>query len=239
VLLKKLTQADIERGHFAHVAAHDLGQSVRMISSFCGLISVNYGDRLDERGCQYVSLMAEAANTMRALLDDLVEHGSLDFASEDTIWFDASKSLEGVLSILREPIERSGAVVTSDRLPRVCGTPVRFGRILQNLIGNAIKYVAPGVTPRVHVSVKTDAHEWVFGVSDNGIGIDPQYYSRIFEPFKRLHTASKYSGTGMGLAICKKIVAGFGGRLWIEPSPDGGSAFFFSLRRIQEDAQHD
>jgi two-component system, LuxR family, sensor kinase FixL len=239
VILKKLTQADIERGHFAHVAAHDLGQSVRMISSFCGLMSVNYGDRLDERGSQYISLMIDAANTMRALLDDLVEHGRLDFENENAIWFDAGKSLEGVLETLRESIERSGAVVTSDQLPRICATPVRFVRVLQNLIGNAIKYVAPGVVPRVHVSVKTYAREWVFCVSDNGIGIDPQYHNRIFEPFKRLHTASKYPGTGMGLAICKKIVEGFGGKLWFERSPNGGSTFLFSLRRIQEYAHHD
>ena len=102
------------------------------------------------------------------------------------------------------------------------------------MIGNAIKYVAPGVAPRVHVSVKTTAEEWTFSIADNGIGIDPQYHTRIFEPFKRLHTASQYAGTGMGLAICKKIVQGFGGQLLVESAPKKGSTFIFSIRRVQE-----
>src|SRR5262249_37719958 len=130
-----------------------------------------------------------------------------------------------------------GAVVTNDPLPRIWMTPVRFARILQNLITNAIKYVPPGGAPKIHVSVTTTADEWVFSVADNGIGIDPQYHARIFEPFKRLHTAREYSGAGMGLAICKKIVEGLGGRMSIESSPGAGSTFSFSVRRRQEGAQ--
>src|SRR5262249_28820433 len=158
-------------------------------------------DNLDERGREYISLMAGAARTMQALLDDLVEHGRLDFDNESEAWFDAEDSLKTVLGNLSETIEATHTVVTHDDLPMICATPIRFARLLQNLIGNAIKYVAPGVAPRVHVTAGTTADEWVFRVEDNGIGIDPQYHARIFEPFKRLHTASQYAGTGMGLAI--------------------------------------
>jgi two-component system, LuxR family, sensor kinase FixL len=236
-LLTQLTQSNVERGHFAHVAAHDLGQSVRMVSSFCGLLSANYGNQLDERGRQYVSIMASAAHAMQALLDDIVEHGRLDFETGDAAWFDAGKVLEEVLRSLGEPIEKSGAVVTSDPLPTIWTIQVRFARVLQNLIANGIKYVEPGVMPKVHVSVTTTADEWMFSVADNGIGIHPEYHARIFEPFKRLHTAKEYSGAGMGLAICKKIVEGLGGRLSIESSPGAGSTFSFSVRR--QEAQND
>src|SRR5262249_31829063 len=239
LLLKQLTESNVERGHFAHVAAHDLGQSVRMVSSFCGLLSANYGNQLDERGRQYVSIMANAAHAMQALLDDIVEHGRLDFEKGDAAWFDADKVLEEVLRSLGEPIEKSGAVVTSDPLPTIWTIQVRFARVLQNLIANAIKYVAPGVTPKVHVSVTTKPDEWIFSVADNGIGIDPQYHARIFEPFKRLHTAREYSGAGMGLAICKKIVATFGGQISVESSPGANSIFSFSVSRRQEGAQND
>jgi two-component system sensor kinase FixL len=234
LMMTKLTEADIERGHFAHVAAHDLGQSVRMISSFCGLLLSNYGDRLDERGREYLKLMTGGATTMRALLDDLVEHGRLDFEEENEVWFDAENSLKDVLGNLRENIETSNAVVTHDELPMICATPIRFSRLLQNLIGNAIKYVAPGVSPRVHISARTTPDEWIFSVKDNGIGINPQYHDRIFEPFKRLHNASQYAGTGMGLAICRKIVQGFGGRLTVESALQQGSTFSFSIKRVPE-----
>jgi two-component system, LuxR family, sensor kinase FixL len=233
-LMKRLTESDIERGHFAHVAAHDLGQSVRMVSSFCGLLSTHYGNHLDERGREYITLMAGAAHTMNALLDDLVEHGRLDFEKENEAWFDAGGSLKDVVGSLNETIEATHTVVTHDELPTICASPIRFSRLLQNLIGNAIKYVAPGVAPRVHVSAKITAAEWIFSVADNGIGIDPQYHTRVFEPFKRLHTASQYAGTGMGLAICKKIVQGFGGQLSVESTPKQGSIFTFSIRRVQE-----
>jgi two-component system, LuxR family, sensor kinase FixL len=234
LMMKRLTEADIERGHFAHVAAHDLGQSVRMISSFCGLLSTNYGDRLDERGREYLQLMAGGATAMRALLDDLVEHGRLDFEEENEVWFDSENSLEDLLKNLREVIETSNAVVTHDELPMICATPIRFARLLQNLIGNAIKYVRPGVSPRIHVSARITPDEWIFSVKDNGIGIDPQYHDRIFEPFKRLHNSSQYAGTGMGLAICKKIVQGFGGRLTVESLPQQGATFSFGIKRVPE-----
>src|SRR5215467_439060 len=237
LLLKELTESNIERGHFAHVAAHDLGQSVRMVSSFCGLLSDNYGNQLDDRGRQYLSIMANAAHAMKALLDDIVEHGRLDFEKGDAAWFDAGKTLEEVLHSLGEPIEKSGAVVTNDPLPTIWTIQVRFARVLQNLIANAIKYVPAGVTPRVHLSVTTTADEWVFSIADNGIGIHPQYHARIFEPFKRLHTAREYSGAGMGLAICKKIVEGLDGRILVESAPGRGSTFSFTVRQRQEGAQ--
>jgi len=199
-------------------------------------MSANYAAQLDERGREYITLMTSAAGAMRALLDDLVEHGRLDFEKETESWFDSNKSLTDVLASLSEAIEASHAVVTHDELPRICATPIRFARLLQNLIGNAIKYVAPGVAPRIHVSAETMPTEWIFSVADNGIGIDPRYHGRIFEPFKRLHNASQYAGTGMGLAICKKIVQGFGGELRVESALKQGSTFVFDIKRAWGDA---
>jgi len=143
-----------------------------------------------------------------------------------------------VFENLHESIRESGAVITRGPMPPVFGNAIRFNRLMQNLIGNGLKYVAPGAAPRIHVAAERRDEFWDFSVADNGIGIDARHFDQIFEPFKRLHAKSSYYGTGLGLAICRKIIDGFGGRIWVNSTPDEGSVFHFTIRS-QDDARHD
>ena len=226
-LIDKLLAANVERGHFSHVASHDMQEHLRMVLSFGSLLSQEYGPSLDDKARQYITLSLNAARQMRELVEDLVAFDGLDEAKAARP-FDAGAETALVLEGLKERIAVARAEIAVGALPRLAGNPVRFRRLMQNLIGNAIKYVPPGVTPQVHVGAEPDGGFWRFCVRDNGIGIDAAYFHAIFEPFKRLHSRSRYGGSGLGLAICEKIVTGFGGRIWVESEPGEGSAFFFT-----------
>jgi two-component system, LuxR family, sensor kinase FixL len=229
-LIEQLTASNLERSYFGHVASHDLREPLRMVAAFCGLLSTDYGDRLDERGREYLSLAVSAAAQMQDLLDDLVEFGRLGLDAERGAWFESDVVLGQVFENLHESIRESGAEITNAGLPRIFGNAIRFNRLMQNLIGNALKYVAPDTVPRIHLSAVQEGPFWRFSVSDNGIGIDARHYDRIFEPFKRLHAKSHYYGTGLGLSICRKIVDGFGGRLWVTSDLGVGSIFSFTVK---------
>ena len=237
-LIEQLTASNLERSYFGHVASHDLREPLRMIAAFCGLLTRDYGDRLDDRGREYLSLSVSAANQMQDLLDDLVDFGRLTLDAERGTWFETGDALDQVIENLHEAVGDSGAHVTYAGLPRIFGNPIRFNRLMQNLIGNALKYVAVDVTPSIEVTAALDGEYWRFSVADNGIGIEAHHFERIFEPFKRLHAKSRYYGTGLGLSICRKIVEGFGGRLWVESTPGQGSTFSFTVK-IQEEEIED
>jgi two-component system sensor kinase FixL len=237
-LIEQLTASNEERSHFVHAASHDLREPLRMVAAFCGLLSKGYGDQLDERGREYLQLAVSSTTQMQALLDDLVDFGRLGLEAERSSTFSPNESLDQVLETLRDPIAESHAEVTSEALPEIRGNPVRFQRLLQNLIGNGIKYVPAGVTPRLHLSVLRVGEFWRFSVSDNGIGIEPRHHQQIFDPFTRLHAKSAYFGTGLGLAICRKIVEGFGGYISVCSAPGKGSTFSFTVK-IQEKEGHD
>jgi PAS domain S-box-containing protein len=236
LFVEQLAASNEERGHFAHVASHDLQQHLRMVSAFTALLSDQYGESLDEKAREYLALTLNAAERMRDLVDDLLEYGRLGTEADRTSRFDASASMAQVIESLDEPIQQSGALITYDPLPLINGNPIRFTRLLQNLVANALKYVEPGMVPRVHVSVQQEGPDWRFSVADNGIGIEPEYFEQIFEPFKRLHAKADYYGTGLGLAICKKIVEGLGGRIWVTSRPGVGSTFCFTTPVIEGDA---
>jgi light-regulated signal transduction histidine kinase (bacteriophytochrome) len=175
---------------------------------------------------------------MQDLLDDLVDFGRLGLEAERGTWFETSEILDQVLENLHESVRESGAIVTHGALPSIFGNSIRFNRLLQNLIGNALKYVAADIVPRIEVSAALDGEFWRFSVSDNGIGIEAHHYERIFEPFKRLHAKSRYYGTGLGLSICRKIVEGFGGRIWVTSTPGEGSVFNFTVKIQSEDGDN-
>jgi signal transduction histidine kinase len=176
---------------------------------------------------------------MGLILDDLVEFAQLSTEKEGASPFDSSVVLAQEVECFAEAIRRTGAVVTQGELPWVVANPIRFARVLQNLIGNALKYVGEGVSPRIHVEAAREGAFWRFSVSDNGIGIDPRHFGRIFEPFKRLHPRGRYDGTGLGLAICRKIVEGFGGTLSVRSSEGQGSTFSFTVAAEGEAAEDD
>ncbi len=231
LFIEQLIASNEERGHFSHVASHDMQEHLRMVLSFGAMLAEEYGDRLDDKARQYLSISLDAARQMRELVDDLVEYERMtDETSHDT-GFSAAAEIRLVQGILKEAIAASGARISVGRLPRLTGSAVRFRRLMQNLLGNAIKYMPPDRVPEIVVGARADGEFWRFSVRDNGIGVEPAYFRTIFEPFKRLHPRGRYQGTGLGLAICEKIVTGFCGKIWVESEPGKGSCFHFTIRR--------
>ncbi|MEX1103059.1 MAG: ATP-binding protein, partial [Dehalococcoidia bacterium] len=224
-----------ELAQFAYVASHDLQEPLRMVASFTQLLSRRYKGQLDDDADEFIRFAVDGVTRMQSLINDLLAYsrvGTRNNAMEPT---DVNFLIERVCIDLAPAIEESGATVTSTGLPTLDVDPTQFGQLLQNLVANAIKYRSPGRAPEVSV---TGAHEdgaWHFTVKDNGIGIDPDYFDRIFIIFQRLHGKEDYEGTGIGLAICKKIVERHGGRIWVESEPHTGSAFHFTVPDREED----
>jgi signal transduction histidine kinase len=218
--------ADLEQ--FAHSASHDLKEPIRNIAIYGELLGLQYSGVLDEQGRQFLEFMISGAKQIEILVNDLLlytQAGSgVDEAPEPC---PATKPLEDAIAGLREAIRESGALVDHDPLPDVRIREVHLQQLFQNLIGNAIKYRREA--PHVHISAEDHDGQWIFSVKDNGIGFDPIYKEQVFGIFKRLHTSGKYSGTGMGLAICERIIQRYRGRIWATSQLGKGSTFFFAI----------
>ncbi|MBT5048707.1 MAG: PAS domain S-box protein [Rhodospirillaceae bacterium] len=225
----EILRSNIELERFAYIASHDLQEPLRMVSTFTDLLREDYSDKLDDQARQYMSFTTDASKRMRALVLDLLEYSRVGAEESGFSEFDGEAQLEAVLENLKEAVDETGAEITIDAMPTIFANPVRFSRLMQNLIGNGIKYRAPDRTTQIHVSAEERENDWLFAVRDNGIGIRQEYFEQIFVIFKRLHNKNEYTGTGIGLAICKKIVANFGGRLWVESDVGKGSVFYFTV----------
>jgi PAS domain S-box-containing protein len=230
----ELTQRNLERSNaeldqFAYVASHDLKEPLILLSAYARMLSERHSDSLDEEGRTFLGHVRDEAGRMKSMIDDLLDYSRLQTRAEDSGSVPLGDVLDTALRTLAPRIEEAAAKVDVDSpLPVVQGSPVQFERLFRNLIGNAIKF--RGEQPVVvHVSAERRDSRWVVSVADNGIGIDPRKANRIFDVFQRLHSQEQYAGTGMGLAICKRIVERHGGRLWVDPGPAGGSVFKFSL----------
>jgi signal transduction histidine kinase len=230
-----LRRSNAELEQFAYVASHDLQEPLRKVASFCQLIERRYKDQLDERGVQYIEFAVDGAKRMQQLINDLLAFSRVGRLSPDFTEVDLGHVFGQAMRQLGAAIEDTGAEVTHDPLPSVQGDASLLVQLLQNLIGNGLKFRSDSA-PRVHVGVRrsaTDDGFWEFSCSDNGIGIDPQYQDKIFVIFQRLHGRDAYGGTGIGLAMCKKIVEYHGGRLWLDgDAPEnagGGSTFRWTL----------
>jgi PAS domain S-box-containing protein len=217
-----------ELQHFAYVASHDLKEPLRMVAGFTQLLADRYGDELDTDGKEFIAYAVDGATRMQSLIDDLFLYSKIGTEGKSFVSVDTSTVVDGVLANLRLAVEESGAVVTRDTLPVVWADETQLGQVFQNLLGNAIKFRGERA-PEIHVGATRGSQAWVFSVEDNGIGIDPKYSDRIFEMFQRLHRATAYPGTGIGLAICKKIVAQHGGAIWFSSRPKEGTTFYFSI----------
>jgi hypothetical protein len=205
-----------------------LQEPLRAVSGFVTLLRQRYGGRLDEKADGYITAAVEGAARMQALINDLLEYSRVGTRGNVPAPAQAGAALQDALENLRTLIQESGAVITADPLPRVRADAMQLTHVFQNLIANALKFRSER-PPQIQVGSRREAAAWLFWVRDNGIGIEPQYRERIFLIFQRLHTRSQYPGTGIGLAICKRIVERHGGRIWVESQPDQGSTFCFTL----------
>ena len=225
----QLTKSNDELSRFAYVASHDLQEPIRMVGNFTELLKRNYNDRLDERGQQYLDICNDSAKHMQALVADLLDYARTDSEADTYSYVDMNESLKYTLDHLHEAIKESNAKVHAANLPNVYFNPSRLMRLLQNLIGNAIKYRQDDTAPVIDIRHEEKEHEWLVSISDNGIGMKQEYLKKIFEPFKRLHHKDQYGGTGIGLAICEKIITQRGGEIRVESKPGQGSTFWFTI----------
>ncbi|MFC4058335.1 ATP-binding protein [Planomonospora corallina] len=218
----ELRRSNAELEQFAYVASHDLQEPLRKVASFTQLLEQRYGGHLDEQARQYISFAVDGAKRMQALIGDLLDFSRVGRIGGERVPLDASAPLAEALENLATQIEESGATVTWDEPPVVLGNRAQLTQLFQNLIGNAVKFRSEEA-PRVHIGVRRAGDMWEFSCSDNGIGIEDKYSDRIFLIFQRLHGRDAYQGTGIGLALCKKIVEYHGGRIWVDNGePDGG-----------------
>jgi len=225
----ELTRSNHDLQQFANVASHDLQEPLRMVASYTELLARRYEGRLDADADEFIAYAVDGCNRMKRLIQDLLAYSRAGAMGKALSKISSETSLNEALSDLLVMIEESGAVVTHDALPAITTDGSQLAIIFQNLVGNAIKYRGAEV-PRVHVSAqKNSGNVWIFSVRDNGLGIDAQYFEKIFILFQRLHRQDEFKGTGIGLAICKKIVERLGGKIWVESQPHKGSTFYFYL----------
>ena len=220
------SNADLEQ--FAYVASHDLQEPLRMVANFTQLLAERYRDRLTDEGVEFIGYAVDGARRMQRLIQDLLTYSRLGTRGKSFESADCNELLGAAVANLQVAIQENGALISHDELPTVKGDASQLAQLFQNLAGNAIKFHAQD-PPRVHVSAARRGSQWVFSVRDNGIGIDPEFADRIFVIFQRLHSRGDYPGTGIGLALCKKIVERHGGTIWVESKPGQGATFFFTI----------
>jgi PAS domain S-box-containing protein len=222
----KRSNSDLEQ--FAYVASHDLQEPLRMVSSYTQLLGRRYGEKFDADAKEFMAYIVDGAARMQQLIQDLLAYSRVGTKDKDFKPVELAKPLRRAIANLKAAIDESGAAVTHDPLPTLVADEVQLAQLFQNLVGNALKFRSASA-PRIHVGVSERGGVFEFEVRDNGIGIEPQYFERIFMVFQRLHNKSEYPGTGIGLAICKKVVERHGGQMRVESKPGEGSAFIFTL----------
>jgi PAS domain S-box-containing protein len=230
--------ADLERSNkdleqFAYVASHDLQEPLRMVSSYTQLLAQHYDGRLDEKAKKFMDYAVDGAVRMQRLINDLLTYSRIGTQGKPMETTDTHALLGEAIRNLAAMIEEKRAIITNDDLPTVKADASQLIQVFQNLISNAIKFQGEDV-PHIHVSAQDKGREWIFSIRDNGIGIEKHYADRVFVIFQRLHTRREYPGTGIGLAVCKRIVERHGGRIWFESEPGKGSTFFFTIMKAKE-----
>jgi PAS domain S-box-containing protein len=226
---ERLERINAELQDFAYIASHDLSEPLRMITSYLQLLQRRYEGQLDETADEFIHYAVDGAERMKLLIDDLLQYSRVGSVEVERVLVDADEVLEGVLRSLEGAILERGATVTHDQLGTVHGDATQIGQLLQNLIANAIKFARDDTPPEVRVERVDEPRDWHIVVRDNGIGIEERHAERIFKMFGRLHGREDYDGTGIGLAICRRITDRHGGSIWVESEPGAGSAFHVSI----------
>lgn len=224
----ELKRSNAELDQFASIASHDLQEPLRMITSYLGLLQRRSQGKLDAEAQSFIGFAVDGASRMRALLDDLLSWSRVATRARALAPTNLETVLAGVLRDLHVAIEESGAQVTHDPLPTLTADPAQVAQLFQNLLANAMKFRGTAA-PRIHIAAEAADDGWHLAVRDNGIGIDPKHFERVFTIFQRLHTRDEYPGTGIGLAVCRKIVERHGGHIWIESAPGAGATFHFTI----------
>jgi PAS domain S-box-containing protein len=234
---EELKRSNSELEQFAYVASHDLQEPLRMVASYAQLLGRRYGERLDADAGEFIAYIVDGAARMKQLIEDLLAYSRVGTKSRDFKMVELEKPLRRAMQNLHAAIEECGAEVTCDPMPTLPGDEMQLAQLFQNLMGNGLKFRS-AAPPRIHVAAHELGDAWEVAVRDNGIGIEPQYFERIFMVFQRLHGKGEYPGTGIGLAICKKVVERHGGQIRVESIPGQGSAFTFTLPKRQKEMTH-
>jgi light-regulated signal transduction histidine kinase (bacteriophytochrome) len=232
----ELQRSNTELEQFAYVASHDLQEPLRKVASFCQLLEKRYGDKLDERGAEYIGYAVDGAKRMQVLINDLLTFSRVGRINALQTEVDLGSALDAALANLTTTIDETGVEIVrpQGQLPQVPGDPTLLAMLWQNLIGNAVKFRREGVAPKIVIDCEARDDEWLLSVSDNGIGIAEEFVGKVFVIFQRLHGRDAYAGTGIGLALCKKIVEHHGGTIWIDTSYTDGTRFRFTMPAIPE-----
>jgi PAS domain S-box-containing protein len=226
---EELARSNAELERFAYVASHDLQEPLRMVASFTQLLAKRYSGKLDETANRYIEYAVDGAKRMQQLIADLLAYSRVSNKEIDLRQTECEAVVQSAMRNLTMVIDESGASVDWDPLPSLWADQAQLTQLFQNLFGNAIKFRRNGERPRIHISAAYTGAEWVLSVQDNGIGIEPLHADRVFQIFQRLHTRAEYPGTGIGLAVCKKVVERHGGKIWVESEPGAGSTFRFTI----------
>jgi light-regulated signal transduction histidine kinase (bacteriophytochrome) len=231
--VQQLLISNAELEQFAYVASHDLQEPLRMITSFLTQLEKKYNDVLDERGKQYIYFAVDGAKRMRQIILDLLEFSRIGRAEDKMELLDLNELVNEILILHRKQIKEKKAVISINNLPKLITSKNYMRQVFQNLISNCLKYTSTqdGIIPEISISAESFENHWQFSIADNGIGIDPQYFDKIFIIFQRLHNKDEYSGTGIGLAITKKIIENLGGNIWVKSEEGKGSTFYFTIAK--------
>jgi len=231
ILNSDLISSNNKLQQFAYVASHDLQEPLRMVSGFTQLLERKYKDKLDHDALNYIKYAVEGAGRMQKLIDDLLLYSRVTTKVIEFKEADTAKIFEEAIFNLQKVINDTGALITNKDLPVLKADESQMRQLFQNLVGNALKYKKETESPKIHVSCKNKEDHYEFAVSDNGIGMDMQYHEKVFVIFQRLHKREEYSGTGIGLAICKQIVERHKGKIWFESKENEGTTFYFTLKK--------
>lgn len=228
-IIQELGRSNNELRSFAYITSHDLQEPLRTMGNYAGLLKMRYEGKFDQDADDFIEYIASGAQRLKDMIQGLLDYSQVGTQEGKFIEFNSQEALDNALVNLHSSIEACHAEVTYDKLPTITANKDQISRVFQNFIGNALKFRKEGLQPKIHISAEKGDNEYVFSVSDNGIGLEEQYKDHIFEIFKRLHTIGEYQGTGIGLVIVKRIIEQHGGRIWVESEYGKGSTFYFTI----------